>query len=89
MGHTLERESCCYISAASGKNLTELLHLMEERLVQTVCYQVELPLNLGGLLHQAYASGQVRDLVYTDQAVCFMWEGRQEQLPSGLTQYLI
>ena len=89
LGHTLERESCCYISAASGKNLTELLHLMEERLVQTVCYQVELPLNLGGLLHQAYASGQVRDLVYTDQAVCFMWEGRQEQLPSGLTQYLI
>ena len=89
LGHTLERESCCYISAASGKNLTELLYLMEERLVQTVCYQVELPLNLGGLLHQAYASGQVHDLVYTDQAVCFMWEGRQEQLPSGLTQYLI
>ncbi len=57
--------------------------------MQTICYQVELPLNLGGLLYQAYSSGQVRDLVYTDQAVCFMWEGRQEQLPSGLTQYLI
>lgn len=89
LGHGLERESCCYISVASGENLTELLYLMEERLVQTVRCQVELPLALGGLLHQAYASGQIYDLTYTDKAVRFEWEGRQENLPIDLAQYLI
>lgn len=57
--------------------------------MQTVRCQVELPLALGGLLHQAYASGQIYDLTYTDKAVRFEWEGRQENLPIGLAQYLI
>lgn len=88
LGETLEKKDCCYISAASGENLAQLLQQIEERLVQTVCCRISLPLAMGGLLHQAYSSGQVREVTYTDQAVCFVWEGRQEQMPMGLENWV-
>ena len=89
LGAAFERDACCYVSAATGENLTELLHLLEARLVQTIRYQVELPLTLGALLHRAYRSGRVCDVTYTDQSIGFVWEGRREQLPAGLAQYVI
>lgn len=89
LGAAFERDACCYVSAATGENLTELLYLLEARLVQAIRYQVELPLTLGALLHRAYRSGQVCDVTYTDQSIGFVWEGRREQLPAGLAQYVI
>ena len=84
----LERESCCYISAASGENLTGLLALMEQKLVQNITCKVVLPMDKAGLVNQAYASGQVTELEYTDTSVEFIWHGRQESLPNSLQQYV-
>ena len=83
----LERESCIYISAATGQNLGELLALMEQKLVQNVTCVVTLPMDKAGLVNQAYASGQVTELEYTDTAVQFVWHGRQEALPHVLAPY--
>ncbi|MBQ2431781.1 MAG: GTPase HflX, partial [Peptococcaceae bacterium] len=83
----LERESCIYISAATGQNLEELLALMEQKLVQNVTCVVTLPMDKAGLVNQAYASGQVTELEYTDTAVQFVWHGRQEALPHVLAPY--
>lgn len=88
-GNLVERADSCYISAASGEGVDELLRLMEQRLVQTVSCQVSLPLAMGGLLHQAYNSGQVEDVTYTEDAVRFTWQGRRAQLPAGLDQYIL
>lgn len=84
----LERESCCYISAASGENLNGLLALMEQKLVQNITCKVVLPMDKAGLINQAYASGQVTELEYTDTSVQFIWYGRQESLPNSLQQYV-
>ncbi|MBO5140179.1 MAG: GTPase HflX [Peptococcaceae bacterium] len=84
----LERESCCYISAASGENLTGLLALMEQKLVQNITCKVVLPMDKAGLINQAYASGQVTELEYTETSVQFIWYGRQESLPNSLQQYV-
>ncbi|MBO5365007.1 MAG: hypothetical protein J6A39_00045, partial [Peptococcaceae bacterium] len=84
----LERESCCYISAASGDNLNGLLALMEQKLVQNITCKVVLPMDKAGLINQAYASGQVTELEYTDTSVQFIWHGRQESLPNSLQQYV-
>jgi GTP-binding protein HflX len=83
----LERESCIYISAATGQNLNELLALMEQKLVQNVTCVVTLPMDKAGLVNQAYASGQVTELEYTDTVVQFVWHGRQEALPHVLAPY--
>ena len=83
----LERESCIYISAATGQNLEELLALMEQKLVQNVTCVVTLPMDKAGLVNQAYATGQVTELEYTDTAVQFVWHGRQEALPHVLAPY--
>lgn len=87
-GALVERADCCYISASTGEGVDELLRLMEQRLVQTVCCRVSLPLAMGGLLHQAYSSGQVEDVTYTEDAVCFTWKGRRSQLPAALARYI-
>lgn len=84
----LERESCCYISAASGENLNGLLALMEQKLVQNITCKVVLPMDKAGLVNQAYVSGQVTELEYTDTSVQFIWYGRQESLPNSLQQYV-
>ena len=84
----LERESCCSISAASGENLNGLLALMEQKLVQNITCKVVLPMDKAGLINQAYASGQVTELEYTDTSVQFIWYGRQESLPNSLQQYV-
>ena len=83
----LERESCCYISAAGGQNLDGLLVMMEQKLVQNITCRVTLPMDKAGLVNQAYASGQVTELEYTDTAVQFVWHGRQETLPHALVPY--
>ena len=83
----LERESCIYISAAGGQNLDGLLALMEQKLVQNITCTVVLPMDKAGLVNQAYASGQVTELEYTDTAVQFVWHGRQEALPHVLAPY--
>ena len=85
----LERESCCYISAAQQLNLEELLHLMERKLVQNVHYEVEVPMDKAGLVNQAYAAGQVTNLEYTDTSVRFAWSGRKETWPSQLQKYVV
>ena len=85
----LERESCCYISAASGQNLDELLQMMERKLIQNITMDVVLPMEKAGLVHQAYAAGQVSNLEYTDTAVQFTWYGRQENWPAVLQPYVI
>jgi len=85
----LERESCCYISAASGQNLEELLQMMERKLIQNITMDVVLPMEKAGLMHQAYAAGQVSNLEYTDTAVQFTWYGRQENWPAVLQPYVI
>jgi len=85
----LERESCCYISAASGQNLDELLQMMERKLIQNITMDVVLPMEKAGLMHQAYAAGQVSNLEYTDTAVQFTWYGRQENWPAVLQPYVI
>ena len=85
----LERESCCYISAASGQNLDELLQMMERKLIQNITMDVVLPMEKAGLVHQAYAAGQVSNLEYTDTAVQFIWYGRQENWPAVLQPYVI
>ena len=84
----LERESCCYISAASGENLNGLLALMEQKLVQNITCKVVLPMDKAGLINQAYASGQVTELEYTETSVQFIWHGRQESLSNSLQQYV-
>ena len=85
----LERESCCYISAASGQNLDELLQMMERKLIQNITMDVVLPMEKAGLVHQAYAAGQVSNLEYTDTAVQFTWYGRRENCPAVLQPYII
>ena len=85
----LERESCCYISAASGQNLDELLQMMERKLIQNITMDVVLPMEKAGLVHQAYAAGQVSNLEYTDTAVQFTWYGRRENCPAVLQPYVI
>ena len=85
----LERESCCYISAASGQNLDELLQMMERKLIQNITMDVVLPMEKAGLMHQAYAAGQVSNLEYTDTAVQFTWYGRRENCPAVLQPYVI
>lgn len=83
----LEKESCCYISAEKGLNINLLLEMMEQKLVQNVQCLVNVPMEKAGLVNQAYASGQVTDLEYTDTSVRFTWYGRQEDLPDTLRQY--
>ena len=85
----LERESCCYISAASSQNLDELLQMMERKLIQNITMDVVLPMEKAGLVHQAYAAGQVSNLEYTDTAVQFTWYGRRENCPAVLQPYII
>ena len=84
----LERERCCYISAAQNRNLEGLLSAMEEQLRQNIQCQIVLPITMGGLLHQAYSSGQVTDLEYTADAIRFVWSGYREMLPAELAAYL-
>ena len=84
----LKRESCCYISAAGKQNLNVLLQMMEGHLTQNIRCQITLPLTLGSLLNQAYGAGQVSQLAYTEDAICFVWDGHQENLPVALRQYV-
>ena len=84
----LKRESCCYISAAGKQNLNVLLQMMEGRLTQNIRCQITLPLTLGSLLNQAYGAGQVSQLAYTEDTICFVWDGHQENLPVALRQYV-
>ncbi|MGM9526509.1 MAG: GTPase HflX [Peptococcaceae bacterium] len=84
----LKRESCCYISAAGKQNLNVLLQMMEGCLTQNIRCQITLPLTLGSLLNQAYGAGQVSQLAYTEDAICFVWDGHQENLPVALRQYV-
>lgn len=84
----LKRESCCYISAAGKQNLNVLLQMMEGRLTQNIRCQITLPLTLGSLLNQAYGAGQVSQLAYTEDAICFVWDGHQENMPVALRQYV-
>lgn len=80
----LERESCCYISAAQGLHVEELLQMMADRLVQMLCTQVRLPMSQAGLLNLAYRSGQVSEPEYTAEEICFTWNGRMEDFPPAL-----
>lgn len=84
----LKRESCCYISAAGKQNLNVLLQMMEGHLTQNIRCQITLPLTLGSLLNQAYGAGQVSQLAYTEDTICFVWDGHQENLPVALRQYV-
>lgn len=65
-----------------------LLQMMEGHLTQNIRCQVTLPLTLGSLLNQAYGAGQVSQLAYTEDAICFVWDGHQENLPVALRQYV-
>lgn len=84
----LKRESCCYISVAGKQNLNVLLQMMEGRLTQNIRCQITLPLTLGSLLNQAYGAGQVSQLAYTEDTICFVWDGHKENLPVALRQYV-
>ena len=55
--------------------------------MQNITCTVVLPMDKAGLVNQAYASGQVTELEYTDTAVQFVWHGRQETLPIALRSY--
>lgn len=88
ISNRLERESCCYISAATGKNLDEMLSRIEQKLIQQVQYTIVLPMDRAGLVSQAYGAGQVHDLEYTDTDVRFTWSGHTENLPNGLKPYI-
>lgn len=85
----LERESCCYISAVQSQHLNVLLNSIEGRIIETINCQVALPITKGGLLNQAYAAGQVNNLEYTAEQVCFSWSGRRENWPQALQQYQV
>lgn len=89
LSHRLERERCCYLSAVTGQNLDGLLAMMEETLIAANTYYVLLPMERAGLLHQAYATGQVTQLEYIDTGVQFCWQGCKETLPSTLQPYCI
>ena len=83
----LERERCCYISAAEKRNLDVLMNAIEGQLMQNITCLIALPLTMGGLLNQAYGAGQVSSLEYTEDAIRFQWSGHRENLPSALAQY--
>ena len=83
----LEKESCCYISAAEKQNLDVLLNCMEGKLVQNVNFRIQLPHTEGKLLNQAYDTGVVSELEYTEHEICFNWSGRRETMPRALEQY--
>ncbi len=83
----LEKESCCYISAAEKRNLDVLLNCMEGKLVQNVNCRIQLPHTEGKLLNQAYDTGVVSELEYTEHEICFTWSGRRETMPRALEQY--
>ncbi len=84
----LERESCCYISAATGQNVDGLMAMIEQKLIKNITCDVVLPMEKAGLVNQAYATGQVNNLEYTDTSVEFTWYGRQESWPSSLQPYV-
>jgi len=87
VSNRLERESCCYISAVSGQNMEQLFRMMEQHLIQNISCKVVLPMEKAGLVHQAYAAGQVSSLEYTDTSVLFTWHGRQENWPAILEPF--
>lgn len=89
LANRLEKESCCYISAAQKRNLDVLRNSIEGRLVQNITCQIQLPHTAGKILHQAYAAGVVTDLTYTEETICFTWSGQRERLPHALQQYQV
>ena len=84
----LERESCCYISAAQKLNMDTLMNIIEGRLMQNINCTIVLPMTKGGLLNQAYGAGQVEHLEYTEDGIRFQWSGHRENLPAALEAYL-
>lgn len=80
----MEREQCCYISVAGEQNITDLLTMMEQRLVQMLTCNIRLPITKGNLLNLAYQRGQVLDLEYTAEEIVFDWNGRKEDFPQEL-----
>lgn len=87
ISNRLERERCCYLSTETGENLDSLLAMMEQMLIENIIYTVVLPMEHAGLMHQAYTTGQVIQLEYTDTAVCFLWHGRKQSMPAALQPY--
>lgn len=85
----LERERCCYISAAEKQNLDVLMNAIEGQLMQNIQCRITLPMHMGGLVNQAYGAGQVSHLEYTGDAICFVWSGHRENLPAALAPYIV
>lgn len=85
----LERERCCYISAAEKQNLDVLMNAIEGQLMQNIQCRIALPMHMGGLVNQAYGAGQVSHLEYTEDAIRFVWSGHRENLPAALAPYIV
>ena len=63
------------------------MQVIESRLMQNISCHIALPMTMGGLLNQAYSTGQVDELEYTEDAIRFTWSGYRETLPQALMQY--
>lgn len=84
---SLAREDYCYVAAATGENIQELLTKIQQKLVVQLEMQLVLPLTAGDVLNRAYALGKVANLEYTAEQIQFTLLANEKDIPQDFWQY--